>query len=80
MQPTIIAVDKDGNPTKLHFETSFASYTKEYVEEDDGWINNQLDPRDFPAIRTGQDMLYLVNEVNRLRKELFRANMILNKF
>jgi hypothetical protein len=44
--------------------------------ERDGWMENQLDPRDFPAIQTGRDMEYLVAEVNSLRRKLFHAKQM----
>ena len=40
----------------------------------------QLDPNDFPAIQTGRDMEYLVQEVNRLRRELFHSKQHTNTY
>jgi hypothetical protein len=41
MSISIIAQDDNGNLTRLLIETSYSSYTKDYIEED-GWVHDQL--------------------------------------
>jgi len=67
----IIAVDDEGNPTRVHTNDGFIQTAREFIPDKDGWMLDQLDPIDFPAILQGRDMAYLVDEVNRLRRELF---------
>jgi hypothetical protein len=63
--------DENGNPNSVHTWDGFMETSRPFDKERDGWMLDQLDPNDFPAIQIGRDMEYLVNEVNILRRQLF---------
>lgn len=67
-----ISYDNDGKPVHVSTFDGFAHISRPFDPETDGWMEDQLDPRDFPAIRAGRDMEALVAEVNYLRRENFR--------
>ena len=64
--------NKKGEPVHVHTDNGFMQTSRAFNPEEDGWMEDQLDPADFPAIQTGRDMEYLVAEVNQLRRKLFR--------
>lgn len=61
----------DGKPVYVCTDDGFIQTGRAFNEKTDGWMLEQLDPRDFPAIRAGRDMENLVHEVNALRREVF---------
>jgi hypothetical protein len=68
-----ILYNEAGEPVHVNQDNGFMSTSGPFRHEEHGWMLDQLDPADFPAIRTGRDMEYLVAEVNRLRRQLFYA-------
>lgn len=67
-----IQYDNDGKPVRVNTDDGFAEISRSFDPETDGWMEDQLDYRDFPAIHTGRQMKALVDEVNELRRENFR--------
>lgn len=63
--------DEKGVPRHVNTDDGFCMQSRPFDPQKDGWMEDQLDPEDFPAIQTGRDMEYLVAEVNRLRRALF---------
>ena len=61
--------DENGKPYHVYTNDGFMQTSRAYDPKDDGWMEDQLDPRDFEAIRTGRQMAQLVAEVNALRRE-----------
>jgi len=66
-----ITKNQEGKPVHVYEENSFMSISRPFDEEKDGWMLDQLDYNDFPMIRHGQDMEYLVSLVNKLKRENF---------
>jgi hypothetical protein len=64
--------DENDKPYHVNIDTGYMQTSRPYRPEEDGWMEDQIDPYDFPAIQTGRDMEMLVAEVNRLRRENFR--------
>jgi len=67
-----LSYDNEGKPVHVSTFDGFAHISRPFDPDTDGWMEDQLDPREFPAIRAGRDMEALVNEVNQLRRENFR--------
>jgi hypothetical protein len=67
-----ISYDENGEPYYVFTDNGFMQTSRAFDPKEDGWMLNQLDPRDFPAIQTGRDMEFLVAEVNSLRRKLFQ--------
>lgn len=65
-----IQYDENG-PMRVNTDDGFAQVSRSFDNSQDGWMLQQLDPADFPAIRTGRDMEWLVSQVNKLRRENF---------
>ena len=63
--------NQEGKPVHVYEENSFMSISRPFNEDTDGWMLDQLDYNDFPMIRHGQDMEYLVSLVNKLKRENF---------
>ena len=63
--------DEEGNPTYVHTNDGYAQTSRPFDKETDGWMEEQLDTRDFPAVEIGYQMEYLIQEVNELRRENF---------
>lgn len=68
--------DENGEPTHVHTDDGFASTSRPFDSATDGWMKSQLRYEEFPAIRTGDDVRWLVDEVNRLRREVFHLKKI----
>ena len=62
---------EDGKPTRVNTDDGFVKCSRAFDEETDGWMLEQLDPRDFPLIMAGRQMENMVYEINRLRRENF---------
>jgi len=71
--------DADGNPVHVHTDDGFMQSSRKFDPEQDGWMEDQLDASEFPAIRTGRDIEWLVYEVNRLRRENFHMRRMADK-
>lgn len=63
--------DAQGKPSTVTIDKGYLIEHRAFDAELDGWMEDQLDYRDFPMIRHGQDMEYLVSLVNKLKKENF---------
>ena len=63
--------DEDGKPTHVLTNDGFVTASRPFVPEEDGWMEDQLDPLDFSLIAFGRQMESLVREVNLLRREVF---------
>ncbi len=72
MKFEITARDDEGNPTHVFTDDGFMQTGRKFNHEEDGWMEDQLDPRDFMAVRIGRQMEDLIYEVNALRRENFR--------
>lgn len=75
-----ISYDENGKPVYVTKDTGFCISSGPFRPEEDGWMLDQLDPMDFPAIQTGRDMEYLVAEVNSLRRKLFHEKSMHNTY
>ena len=71
MHAEITGYDDFGNPTHVFTDDGFAQVSRSYDPREDGWIKNQLSFDEFPMIRMGQDMAYLVQLVNKLQRDNF---------
>lgn len=67
-----ITYDTDGKPVRVCTDDGFMQTSRPFDPAEDGWMLDQLDPRGFPEIRTGQRVAALVAEVNALRRENWR--------
>lgn len=72
MQAEVLWRDEDGNPARVAFDDGFAQWTTNYDPDEHGWVDQMLDPNDFPIIRAGREMEMLVARVNQLQRENFR--------
>ena len=79
MQFEITSRDEKGNPTQVATDDGFMQTSRPFVAEEDGWMEDQIDPRRFPIINAGRQMESLVHEVNTLRRENFDLRRQLNK-
>lgn len=66
-----ISYDENGKPYHVSTDDGFVQCSRPFNSETDGWMETQLDYRDFPIIQAGRQMEMLVAEVNALRRELF---------
>lgn len=66
--------DADGKPAHVNTDDGFIMESRKFDPDRDGWMEDQLNYRDFPAIQTGNDMRMLVDEVNYLRRKLWEAD------
>jgi hypothetical protein len=66
-----LSYDEKGNPVHVTEDKGFLITSGPYREEEHGWMKDQLNYSEFPMIRHGQDMEYLVSLVNMLKKENF---------
>ena len=64
-----IDYDHDGKPVYVRMFDGVAHIGRPFEPKTDGWMLDQLDPREFPIIRAGRQMESLLNEVNALRRE-----------
>ena len=71
MYTEITGRNEDGTPSSVFTNDGFAQVSRPYEADRDGWMENQLDPAEFEAIRTGYQMEQLVHMVNSLRRENF---------
>lgn len=71
MHTEITDRDSAGNPRRVFTDNGFIQSSRPYDPREDGWIDDQLDPEDFEAIRTGQQMSQLVHMVNSLKRKNF---------
>lgn len=51
-----LSYDNEGKPVHVSTFDGFAHISRPFEPEQDGWMEDQLNPRDFPAIRAGRDM------------------------
>lgn len=71
-----IDYDSAGKPDYVRTDDGFTMTGQPFDEEQHGWMLDQLDPHDFPAIQIGRQMAALVAEVNALRRELWHERKI----
>lgn len=69
-----------GKPIHVSTNDGYMMTSRAFEPERDGWMEDQLDPEDFPAIQTGRDMECLVAEVNSLRRQLFHAKSMTDAY
>jgi hypothetical protein len=72
--------DDAGIPVRVNTDDGYVQSSRAFQPEEDGWMEDQLSHRDFPAIRHGDDMAALVDEVNRLRRENFHLKNECNQW
>lgn len=63
--------DHDGKPTSVFTDDGFVQTGRKFDPDQDGWMEGQLDPRDFLAVKIGRQTEALIHEVNALRRENF---------
>lgn len=66
-----ISYDEKGAPEHVSYFDGFAHTSRPFDKETDGWMLDQLTYSMFPAIKAGEMMRALVDEVNALRRENF---------
>lgn len=66
----ITARDKDGNPTHVCTNDGYCQISRAYNPEEDGWMVDQLDARDFEEVRAGRIIESLIAEINALRRRI----------
>lgn len=71
MSTIITSRDENGTPLQIHRDDGFCMTTRPYNASEDGWVEDQLDPAEFPGIQIGRDTEYLVAMVNKLKRENF---------
>ena len=64
--------DDKGQPTHVITDDGFMQTSRKFDPDNDGWMEDQLDPRDFIAVKIGKQTEALIREVNALRRENFR--------
>jgi hypothetical protein len=47
-----------------------------FNEDTDGWIDDQPDISDYPAVQNAQNILSMFDEIKELRKEVWRLKKI----
>ena len=67
-----ISYDKNGKPDYVNTFDGFAHIGRAFNPDQDGWMLDQLNVRDFPLIGMARDMEDLIYEVNALRRENFQ--------
>jgi len=67
-----VTYDDAGEPSGVHTDNGYIMEFRKFRPEQDGWMLDQLNPRDFTAIRIGDDTARLVAEVNALRRKNFQ--------
>lgn len=72
MSTKITCRANDGTPLHVESDDGFAKSCRPYDEDEDGWIEDQLDPSQFVAIQIGDDTRWLTQRVNSLQRENFR--------
>lgn len=72
-----ITRDEDGKPTHVFTDDGYLGIHRKFEPENDGWMENQLSYDKFPAVQIGRDTEYLIDEVNRLRREVFGLKRLL---
>jgi len=70
--------DSDGTPTRVNIDDGYMQTSRPFNKEEDGWMLDQLDVSEFDAISTGRQMEFLVSEVNRLKRENYRLNRMVD--
>lgn len=63
--------DHTGKPFRVNTDNGFAQVSRPYEPDSDGWMENQLDPNEFEAVRIGDQTLALIHKVNALMKKNF---------
>lgn len=76
----ITSRDLNGTPRSVFIDDGFMQHSRPYQADEDGWIDQQLDPDDFEAIRTGQQMSQLVSLVNSLKRKNFQLEQELKRW
>lgn len=76
----ITSRDRDGTPRSVFIDNGFMQQSRPYNAEEDGWIDQQLDPDDFEAINTGRQMSQLVSLVNSLKRKNFHLEQELTRW
>ena len=72
-----IQYDEHG-PAYVNTDDGFAQVSRPFDKARDGWMLQQLDPADFPGIRIGLETEWLVNQVNKLRRENYELKQDLD--
>jgi len=66
-----IDYDENGKPYYVRTDDGFMQTGRKFDEDTDGWMETQLDPSDFIAVKIGRQMESLIHEINELRRENF---------
>ncbi len=64
-----ISRDENGAPDHVYTDDGFMQTSRAFDPDVDGWMEDQLDPHDFVAVKIGQQTEQLIAEVNALRRE-----------
>lgn len=75
-----ITYDDHGKPVHVCTDDGFMQSSRPFNPDEDGWMLDQLDPRDFPEIATGHRVAALVAEVNELRRQLWSKDKTLGLY
>ena len=72
--------DEDGKPSDVFIDDGFVQTNRKFESEKDGWMLQQLKPRNFLAVQMGRETEDLIFEVNALRRENFELKRQLKQF
>lgn len=75
-----ISNDEEGKPSHIFIDDGYMQTSREFVPEQDGWMQHQLRPKNFLAVQVGRETEDLIHEVNFLRRENFELKRQLKQF
>lgn len=75
-----LSYDSEGKPNYVTIYHSGMIESRNFDPARDGWMLDQLNPKDFPAITIGRDTEDLVAMVNLLSKENWELKRRLNTY
>ena len=73
---TITSRDKNYKPTHVSIDDGYMQTSRPFNPETDAWMEDQLDHSSFKSVVAGREAEWLIDEVNRLRRENFELKRI----
>ena len=73
-----IDYDEYHQPIYVRTDDGFAQTGRAFDKDTDSWMLSQLNPADFPGIGIGRETEWLVNQVNKLRRENYELKQDLD--
>ncbi len=64
-----ISYDENDKPYHVNTDDGFMEISRPFDKEEDGWMEEVVDPTEFLSVRLGRETEYLVARVNQLAKE-----------